>query len=140
MNTEPKSTGEWTVERIGDLIEADSGKWNLLADAINAALAAERKRLRQHWLENIKLSEDQTDRWTERCLKAEKQLADERERVEMITREVVIEKRNALQASRAHKEEIQQLRAQLAAAEQVRDQWADEYRKLRDELRPPLPR
>lgn len=37
-NTIP--TGEWTVGRIGDLIEADSGKWNLLAKAINAALAA----------------------------------------------------------------------------------------------------
>ncbi len=94
--SEPKPTGEWTVDSLKEMINEAKGygaEWHeIIADAHNAALAAKATELH--------------DEWWERVQDANKQLAAEREEVKrLITDKAMLYEAN------------QQLREQLAAAQ-----------------------
>ncbi len=142
MSDQPKPTGEWTVTKFGAVqlngkmmvmaYNYDQGK--ALVDAINAALAAER----EEWKSAEDLTAD-NGRLHGELAKALRdneqlttQLAAEREKYEKRLAEVVEQVRLSTVPLL---DEVQQLREQLAAAEQSASDNSDWFDALCIELR-----
>ncbi len=106
------TTGEWTSKSVWNLL--DEGGGEMVAAAHNSALTAAREYAAKYAQE------------------LREQLASYREKWEA-------SETGGIQTMWKESRTIVELRQKLEQTEKVRDEWANEFRKLRDELHPPLP-